>query len=329
MRDTHKLCFHCGTDVTDAPRVKDPRGRYFCRPCAEAMAARSHAAAGGAVPAQGSFLPAQATEAPAPAAHPASPPPAEPETYDLVEPEKQPDAPTRPCPGCNRRLPIDAAACPDCGFNLVLNEHVPDTEAPEPRTAVMKDGVMTCASCGYSLKRLKRMVCPECGTPFRIPTRRDWHDEDNKQTVRDAYRRPLIYLGVGLAGLAIVALIRGSPMDILFYLLRYAIEVPAGVTAFLLCCVLWVGFDAPVHLIALRLAGIYALVDLITSVAGAFTAGLLAFPVGGLFYISLLMKELDLDMQDAVIVGLVTFICKIAFYAGVAWALAKMGISLL
>ena len=48
MSDGRKLCFHCGTDVTDAPRVKDARGRYFCRPCAEAMAARSHAAAGGA-----------------------------------------------------------------------------------------------------------------------------------------------------------------------------------------------------------------------------------------------------------------------------------------
>jgi len=326
MSDGRKLCFHCGTDVTDAPRVKDARGRYFCRPCAEAMAARSHAAAGGAVPAEGSFLPAEPKASPEVRAAPA---PAEPEIYDLVEPEKKDDAPTKPCPGCNRSLPVDAAACPDCGFILVLKEHVSDRSRPEARTAVMKDGVMTCANCGYSLKKLKQMICPECGTPFRIPSRRDWHDQDNKRTVRDAYRRPLIYLGVGLAGLAIVALIQRNPMDIPFYLLRYAIEVPAGVTAFLLCCVLWVGFDAPVHLIALRLAGIYALVDFITTIAGAFTYGLLAFPVGGLFYISLLMKELDLDMQDAVIVGLITFICKLVFYAGVAWGLAKMGITLL
>ncbi len=325
MGQARKLCFHCGSDVTDAPRVKDARGRYFCRPCAEAMATRAHAAGGAPAPAQGSFLPVDAS----PSVDPAQPAPQQADIYDLVQPQAKAPPPSRPCPGCERPLPLDAAACPDCGFNLVLNEHVSELARPEARTAVMKGGVMTCATCGYSLKKLKQMICPECGTPFRIPSRRDWLDEDSKQTVRDAYRRPLISLGVGLVGLAIVALLQGSPGDIPIMLLGYAIRVPGGVAAFLLCCVLWVGFDAPVHLIALRLAGIYALVDLVSAVVGLVPMlSMFYWPVGLLLYISLLMKELDLEVQDAVIVGLISSLAQFLLFLGARWGLRQMGIYL-
>src|SRR5262245_37233781 len=29
-----KICTFCGEDVSDKPRVKDARGRYYCKPCA-------------------------------------------------------------------------------------------------------------------------------------------------------------------------------------------------------------------------------------------------------------------------------------------------------
>jgi hypothetical protein len=47
----------------------------------------------------------------------------------------------------------------------------------------------------------------------------------------------------------------------IFYGLQLAIGVPIGVVAFFLCCLLWMGFDAPMHLTALRLVGVYALTD--------------------------------------------------------------------
>jgi len=40
-----KICALCGADCSDRPRVKDPRGRYFCKGCYQRSIARQRAAA--------------------------------------------------------------------------------------------------------------------------------------------------------------------------------------------------------------------------------------------------------------------------------------------
>src|SRR4051794_21390914 len=54
MASVQKLCCVCGKDVASSKRVKDPRGRYYCEPCAKARqpaaAASAHVPAHAAAP---------------------------------------------------------------------------------------------------------------------------------------------------------------------------------------------------------------------------------------------------------------------------------------
>ena len=89
-----KVCVVCGADCAGRPRVKDPRGRYFCKPCYEtAVQNKKHA-----------------KEA---AAAPSTP---------------------RGCPGCGRPLATNAVLCINCGFDLTTGQAVagPVVAAPAP-----------------------------------------------------------------------------------------------------------------------------------------------------------------------------------------------------
>jgi hypothetical protein len=130
--------------------------------------------------------------------------------------------------------------------------------------------------------------------------------------VRHAYMTPIVMLVIGLTVTSLLLAAQHGLIVVPFYVLSYAIVVPIGVGVFLVCCALWIGFDAPVHLIALQLAGIYAVTDIAWV--------LLDFvPYGGLFlwivpaaiYIALLAALLDIEVVEAVVVGLLTYAVKI------------------
>lgn len=98
-----KICIRCGTDVANAPRVRDQQGRYVCQPCYDAAIADRSSKAN------------PATRAAAPARRPQ---PAASEAEELLVIPTEPEAAqTTPCPHCNQPTPTDAIVCFNCGYN--------------------------------------------------------------------------------------------------------------------------------------------------------------------------------------------------------------------
>ena len=102
-----KICVICGEDCSDRPRTKDPKGRYYCKPCYEK--ARQRARTGRTAPTPAAALypddrvdPTFLAEIAAQSAPPPPPPVVHVDT----------------CPGCDQPLPPDARICVNCGVNV-------------------------------------------------------------------------------------------------------------------------------------------------------------------------------------------------------------------
>lgn len=172
---------------------------------------------------------------------------------------------------------------------------------------------LRCPACGYSMKGLRSLRCPECGKAISASALGKAQDAGV-----DAQRREMrllaLMLAVGLLGsLGIMFGLHGWEGAV-GYLVVFAISVPAGLAAYFICCLLWVGFDEPLPMVAFKLAAIYAIVDLLSSgisFVPILNMWFLKTALVGLAYIGLLMKHLDLDSGDALGVAVATFIMKV------------------
>ncbi len=298
-----KVCTRCGQDCAGKPRVRDQQGRYLCKACVERVKAEHAMAA--------SPAPQLAQPAPPAAA-------SEPEGFDAFALEPSSDEPkAAPCRNCGAPLAEGAVLCVACGFNRKLGRTAREGDEaaalPPPSPAAAQRGRrIRCGRCGYDLRGITGANCPECGASALAPTRRERDAENSAAVAREAYIKPLVYFAVGFGVVSAIELFKGGPTDVLLYAIGYAIQVPIGVAVFWLCCLAWIGFDAPVHLTALRLAGVYALVDLASAIFESVTIPLVGWLVPLFVYIGLLMELLEMDMQDAVLVAIATFVVKIA-----------------
>ncbi|MHC4948359.1 MAG: hypothetical protein ACYTG1_08865 [Planctomycetota bacterium] len=127
-----KTCAVCGADCGDRPRVKDPKGRYYCKPCYEEARRhglkRARAAVSEATPAEPEpHLEAEA--GPAFGADLAADDPAGGSGMldDLLGDVSEPAAPADPgaadagggaCPGCGAPLGEGAVLCTSCGYDV-------------------------------------------------------------------------------------------------------------------------------------------------------------------------------------------------------------------
>ena len=103
-----------------------------------------------------------------------------------------------------------------------------------------------------------------------------------------------------------------------------ALQVITGVIAFFACSVVAFGFDAPWHLTILRLTGIYCVVNLASlATTAAFGPSILIYLVVLAVFIQMLMSFLDLDLVQAIGLGVVLFVFRIGLVVGlVLWGLA-------
>ncbi len=341
-----KTCIKCGQDCSGKPRTKDPQGRYTCRECYDKVTAARAAqpvaavevkpvAAKAAVQAAAKPVvmakPVAAAKAVA-AAAPAAPAEEPALTFDdgagfgegLALEDMDAgiaaiaSAQPKECQNCGLFLPQSTVICTRCGLNTQTGK-VLGTEKVVGETR-------QCIKCGYSLKGLKSMKCPECGT---VNSREDRKKAAEKKaardTVRNAYLKPVLMFVVGLTISIAMAASQGAGTEgAIAYLIKYAFYVPTGVVVFFLCCLIWLGFDAPMHLTALRLAGVYAVTDAVTAVVLLVPLPLIIWLVPLATYVGLLMDVLDLEIQDAVIVGLVTFLVRfLVIMAVVAYLIDK------
>lgn len=338
-----KSCAKCGVDCTSIARVKDERGRYFCKACYDkaiaamasriiesAPAARGDAAARSAAPASvpvASQTPIglDAMDEPADLLNEAATPEQaahDVEIYALAEPERPKNhEPMRDCPSCGREMRERDSNCPHCGFNTVLNVEA-DEDLPTV-TAVFKSGKACCGKCGYCIEKLGSLKCPECGSPNRIPRRSAWDQEDSEKIARTQIIRPGIYLAVGLVGYGIIAIMEKSIGAFLGMLIIYAVSLPAVIGAFLACSFLWLGFGDRLRNVIWKLAGITAL----TFLPLFFFEGSWFIPMvlAGLTFSTLIRVELDVDQGDAWLVGLAVLIAQFAMFAAVVWFLKWIG----
>ena len=109
-----KICVKCSVDVGDKPRMKDSKGRYYCKPCYERVATAKTSAAG---------PPIQAS--------------AESNLLSQLIAAASPPEQTQQCSNCGFSRPVTAALCTHCGFNTELGRVLKPKviKAKKPRQA--------------------------------------------------------------------------------------------------------------------------------------------------------------------------------------------------
>jgi len=121
-----KLCVVCGEDCSAKPRVKDERGNYACRECADAAAQQQQqkqqqqqqqprAAKVALGAGNGQRAMATAGGSSAQASGGLEPEPSHPSVWDDLTPAVQ--AGSRACPSCGHGMKDSAVLCLNCGHN--------------------------------------------------------------------------------------------------------------------------------------------------------------------------------------------------------------------
>ncbi|MEE9131488.1 MAG: hypothetical protein V3T84_15835 [Phycisphaerales bacterium] len=143
------------------------------------------------------------------------------------------------------------------------------------------------------------------------------HKRETLQQDRDAgeraarmeYIKPTVMLLLG-GGIVVGYLLSSDGVgSALLYVLVMSVELIVGVAGLWAASAIWLGGMGPLGLGILRLAGIYAMTDMITLFLGE-----LAF-VGWLIrlvcYVAMLAWLFDLDPADSIFLAILTFVLKI------------------
>ncbi|MEX2218067.1 MAG: hypothetical protein WD749_04840 [Phycisphaerales bacterium] len=323
-----KLCTRCGQDCSTRPRVKTPQGQYTCRACLrpdELSVMETKPQARAAVGA-GALAPGR-MPAPAIPIHPAARNgdaaamaalPDDDAPLTLADLETAATAEQLVCPSCQSSVAHGAALCVQCGYDLHAGKHLQTQQgrAEEPLPKV-PPAYSKCPKCKYDLKGLKQPRCPECGTLVLKKDHKEHMREFSRREARWAYLKPLIQMTVGMLVMAFFLAVRGKEDEIPWYIASCLIQVPFGCMVFFACCLLWIGFDAPMHLTAIRLAGVYAITEGLAHVMSLVPMPLMGWIAWLLIYAALLAESLDLEFNDAIFVALFSFVVKIALVVAI------------
>ncbi|MCH7849208.1 MAG: hypothetical protein IIB53_12690 [Planctomycetes bacterium] len=167
-------------------------------------------------------------------------------------------------------------------------------------------------------------------SPIQDPRFSHAHKSQMRQQDRDAgeraarmeYIKPTVMLLLGGGIVVGSVLSSGSAGSALLYVLVLSVELIVGVAGLWAASAIWLGGMGPLGLGILRLAGIYAMTDMI-----ALFLGELAF-VGLLIqlvcYVAMLAWLFELDPAESILLAILTFVLKIV--AGFAIAIVLAGV---
>lgn len=167
-------------------------------------------------------------------------------------------------------------------------------------------------------------------SPIQDPRFSHAHKSQMRQQDRDAgeraarmeYIKPTVMLLLGGGIVVGSVLSSGSVGSALLYVLVLSVELIVGVAGLWAASAIWLGGMGPLGLGILRLAGIYAMTDMI-----ALFLGELAF-VGLLIqlvcYVAMLAWLFELDPAESILLAILTFVLKIV--AGFAIAITLAGV---
>lgn len=275
-----KVCVHCAMDCSGKPRVKDTQGRYSCQACVNRLAAQALEAS-------------RRAEAPSAVAT-AEPGDDEADLYSLAEPEVAAVA-----------TPTQQMGCPECG-------------------AAMKVTAVLCVSCGYQVKT-GSVAQTAIGAAVHSPAsskERQRHTKDQAE-LRKAYMIPII---MTVACVAIASVITGGDQEqLLIWGLSLVFTSVLGMGVYLFLCSVWLGLNNSLKLTMVQLVGIFAATDMVRALMSplryAGMIGLAAIMVGtGLTFGGLMVKLMDLDLEDGLVAGPVCYVLPnlVAVYLAMA-----------
>lgn len=316
-----KICVLCMQDCSNKPRSKDKQGRYTCEECAAKRKTAGGPVAVGAAAVGASKPPAAV--------------PADDEVIPFLEEESVASKPVAvACPNCARPLSGDAVICMGCGFNRQTGRNVTtameeaEGGAPAKRKA-RKPDVLTplkCKQCGYDMQGLKSLTCPECGTENRLRSaKRERELAESKRIARKAWISPVIMTAVGLGiTCSIVAAAEGGPA-VVGHLMNFGISLVIGFIVYFVCSLMWIGFDEPIPMTALRLMGAIALGNIgFTLVGLSPIRPMLLWAAPTIVYFLILSHVMEIDYEDAVIVAIITSVIKVFAIAYIMYSLGML-----
>ncbi len=274
-----KICIRCKQDCADKPRSRDSAGQYICGACLAVHRKRTQ----GDVPADNKPLPKKGDTTAVQQGV------IEIEGFDAMD------------MGALAKLEAGAPAAVPKGIEFDAPSE-PDNKPASGRK---------CPSCGYDLRGLKDNKCPECGTLAKGRSSRSHAMEairdESRQTARMAYIRPVAIMVFGVIALIVVRMMQ-SRVDLLpTDAVLYAVRVPVAFLAFCFCAMTFVGSTGTLPLNFLRHMGVCAVM---TALFAFFNNSMRTVPlvVMAAVYVLFTYEELDLDLNDAWIVAVISLV---------------------
>jgi DNA-directed RNA polymerase subunit M/transcription elongation factor TFIIS len=202
-----------------------------------------------------------------------------------------------------------------------------------------KPSEIPCKKCsqnllGVPVRKDGVIVCPECGVENRPITRREYDEEVSASVHRWTYLRPALMLGIGLAVCVVLwaanGWIRGgmvgaasgwigngppggvvgSVVQVGVGFVGFTIASIAAVGAVIFAGWVWTGFAGSMPLIVLQTTGCLAtslaMVLFMRAIPIPFP-GMIIIALGAMLYAYLLSEEIDVYLQDATIITVMTF----------------------
>jgi len=202
-----------------------------------------------------------------------------------------------------------------CGYNRETQQMVRTSMeqlSGGPTTGLKK---RACTKCKYDMTGLQSARCPECGTVNVKPDRKELSRREAKRQRLWMWVAPLIMIVVGCGLMGGLNFSRNGIEGLIAYAITFGISLAIGLFVYFAASIMWIGFDEPLPVTALRLTGVYALADIGFSLVGMIPRfGMVGFAiwlVPAMIYVGLLVKVMDIETEDAVIVAAITTVAKI------------------